>query len=299
MKNYYLFIIFLFSFCFNQTDINTPWGNCLLINNGLSFDNEKMETIILKKINNMHQKFGEIPFKNNFTIIIDNGGYQTKNVHWKWSLGITFKYPEKIIIKDPSFSHTTQKRFETVLEHELNHLLVNRIDVDHTIPRWFKEGFAMFHSNEISLNHKLEIARNLHNQNMFNLDAVKTFRGFSKKRFDLAYAQSAIYVLLFNDIYGEKALDNILFEIKNGLGFEDAFYASTSQSINEFEELLYPILKQKYWWFNLISLPNQLFAFFPLLLIIAFIIRSNNNNKIEKKWELEEELENLEEEIND
>ena len=67
-------------------------------------------------------KFGEIPFKNNFTIIIDNGGYQTKNVHWKWSLGITFKYPEKIIIKDPAFSHTTQKRFETVLEHELNHL---------------------------------------------------------------------------------------------------------------------------------------------------------------------------------
>ena len=60
-------------------------------------------------------------------------------------------------MKDPSMSHITKNRFKVVLEHELNHIMVNRIDPNRTIPRWFKEGFAMFYSNEISLNHKLDV----------------------------------------------------------------------------------------------------------------------------------------------
>ena len=56
----------------------------------------------------------------------------------------------------------------------------------------------------------------------------------------------------------------------------------------------YPYLKNKYKWFKLITLPNQLFAFFPLLLIIGFIMRSIRNKKIKKQWELEEEIEKLE-----
>ena len=42
--------------------------------------------------------------------------------------------------------------------------------------------------------------------------------------------------------------------------------------VNEFNELLYPYLESKYKWFKLITLPNQLFAFFPLLLIIGFTV---------------------------
>ena len=72
--------------------------------------------------------------------------------------------------------------------------------------------------------------------------------------------------------------------------FEKAFYSSTSKSLTEFNNLLYPYLKNKYRWFKLITLPNQLFAFFPLLLIIGFILRSIKNKKIEERWKLEEEI---------
>ena len=80
----------------------------------------------------------------------------------------------------------------------------------------------------------------------------------------------------------------------NGMTFEKAFYSSTSKSINQFNDIAYPYLKNKYKWFKLITLPNQLFAFFPLLLILGFIMRSIKNKKIKEKWALEEELEEME-----
>ena len=35
---------------------------------------------------------------------------------------------------------------------------MNRLKVVHTVPRWFKEGFAMYYADEISLRHKLNVA---------------------------------------------------------------------------------------------------------------------------------------------
>ena len=113
-------------------------------------------------------------------------------------------------------------------------------------------------------------------------------------KFDFAYAQSAIYVLAIQQLYGEQALYHIMQNINNGQSFKDAFYNSTLQTLEQFNELLYPHIKNKYWWFRLITLPNQIFSFLPLLLVIGFIMQSRKNKKIRKQWELEEELECLE-----
>ena len=294
MKTPILFIIIIFNLLFSNVDINTPWGKCTLINNGLSFTDNELENILLNKIDKLNNTLGNVLSQKPFNIIVDNKKYKTNNPHWKWALGITYRSPERIIIKDPASSHISKNRFKTVLEHELNHIMVNRTDKVKTIPRWFKEGFAMFYSNEISLNHKLEVAKNLHKEEYFNLDNLASFNGFNKSRFDLAYAQSAIYVLTINKLYGKNCLKSIYNNVLNGMTFEKAFYSATSKTLTEFNNLLYPYLINKYRWFKLITLPNQLFAFFPLLLIIGFIMRSIRNKKIKKRWELEEELEILE-----
>ena len=172
--------------------------------------------------------------------------------------------------------------------------MVNRLKQSNTIPRWFKEGFALFYSGEISLNHKLEVAKNIHRKEYFNLENLKSFHGFNKSRFNLAYAQSAVSVVGLNKLYGKNCLHNIYLNMLDGMTFDKAFYHSTSKSINEFNELLYPYLESKYKWFKLITLPNQLFAFFPHLLKIGFIMKSIHNKKIKKQWELEEKMEKLE-----
>jgi len=294
MNIFILFIIIFSNLLFANVDINTPWGNCTIINNGHSFTDDELENTLLNKIDKLNTIFGKMDIQKPFNIIVDQDRYKTNNPHWNWALGITYRNPERIIIKDPSISHIPKSRFKTVLEHELNHIMVNRIKQVQTMPRWFKEGFAMFYSGEISLNHKLQIAKNIHIEEYFNIYDLQKFTGFNKSRFDLAYAQSAIYVLAINKLYGGNSLQNIYNNMLHGMTFEKAFYNVTSKSLNEFNDLLYPYLKNKYKWFKLITLPNQLFAFFPLLLIIGFIMRSIRNKKIEDKWKLEEEMELLE-----
>ena len=292
MKIYLLAIIFCFAF--TQTEINTIWGNCTIVNNGKSFSDDEIKKIILNKINKLQNLFDGINSYNSFSVIIDQNEYKTNNPHWKWALGITYHKPERIIIKDPSSSHISTKKFKMVMEHELNHIMVNRLKHSHTIPRWFKEGFALFYSGEISLNHKLEIANNIHKKEEFNLTKIETFNGFNRSRFHLAYAQSAVLALAINRLYGDDCLYAIYTNMLNGMTFEKAFYSSTSKSINQFNNIAYPYLKNKYKWFKLITLPNQLFAFFPLLLILGFVMRSIKNKKIKEKWALEEELEKIE-----
>ena len=89
--------------------------------------------------------------------------------------------------------------------------------------------------------------------------------------------------------------DNIFSDMQNGQTFDKAFYNNTSKTIGEFNDIAYPYIKNKFKWYKLITLPNQLFSLFPLLLIIGFILKSIKNKKIEEKWKLEEELEQIEE----
>tara|TARA_B100001750_G_C15384727_1_gene534295 strand:+ start:79 stop:987 length:909 start_codon:yes stop_codon:yes gene_type:complete len=286
-----IIFIFIFNALVASTQFDTVWGKCNLINNQNILSDSIVQKIILSKISNLNNQFKKPIIKKKFSVFIDDGNMKINNKHWHWSLGITYSSPEKIIIKDPSFAHISINRFEQVLLHELNHIMMNRIDFHKSIPRWFKEGFALYFSDEISLNHKLQISKHLYDATLFNLESLDTFSNFDKQRFNLAYAQSAVYVLSIQKLFGDNTLQNIYNGLYSGKTFNDSFYDATTKNINEYNQLAYPYIKNKYKWYKLITLPNQLFSFLPLLLIVGFILRSIQNKKIKEKWELEEKLE--------
>ena len=149
--NLVVFIIFLSLYTFNVScaTFETNWGICNLQNYGGSVSEFELIEIINSKVDKMNLIYGPIPKKSfSITIVNDNTNLiQHKN--WKWSLGITYHNPDRIIIKDPAFSKISKKKFTKVIEHELNHVMLNRFNNHHTIPRWFKEGFAMMTADEI------------------------------------------------------------------------------------------------------------------------------------------------------
>ena len=93
------------------------------------------------------------------------------------------------------------------------------------------------------------------------------------------------------DLYGEQAIQNIISYIKKDYSFDKAFNLSTLITIDNYSEYIYTNIYSRYRWFNLIKFPNFLLVLAPLLLIIIFIMKKIRNQKIIKKWELEEELE--------
>ena len=291
----YIFILISTLTIITAETFNTPWGMCNIYNEYSSIENTQLIKIINHKINKLDKLYGPIPVKKfDFYIYNKNNQYDLKinNQHWKWSLGITYKN-DKIIIKDPQFSHIKFSKFKQVVEHELNHLMINRIDNNHDIPRWFKEGFAMLIANESSLSHKIKVIKHLNTETLYNLDDITTFRNFTQYEYSLAYAQSVLYAEAIQNLYGKDIFINIIENLKNNVNFNDAIYILTNKNIKELEISIQDFLKKKYRWIQLINFSDFLFSIMPLLLVLGFIIKSIKVKKIKKQWEIEEELEDL------
>ena len=276
----------------------TSWGECTLINSETAINNIELINTVNLEIETLNSLYGPIP-KKNFTITVaNNKSLKINNTHWKWSLGITYSNPDRIIIKSPSISKISQARFMQVMKHELNHVMLNRFKFHHTIPRWFKEGFAMKHADEITLNHKISVAKHLHNAELFDINKYNNFHHFNRSEFNFAYSLSSIYILILEKLYGDSINDYIIRDLKNGYKFNTAFYNATGKLIDEFNIISYEYIKSNFFWYKLIQLPKNLFSLMPLLLVIGFYIRSKKNRKIKEQWELEEQLEDLENHIN-
>ena len=264
--------IYIFSsliFCFN---FDTTWGKCTLLNNGNSISDSELIDIIYNEINALNDLYGIIP-KKQFSITITNdNSLRIMSNHWEWSLGITYTKPDRIIIKDPALSKISKTKFIKVIKHELNHLMLNRYKFYYTIPRWFKEGLAMKYADEISLNHKISIAKNLYNKNLFDIDKYKNFNHFNRQEFNFAYSLSGVYILVLEKLYGN--------------------------NITQFIIISYDAIKSHFFWYKLIGLPKNIFSLMPLLLVLGFYIKSKRNKKIREQWELEEKIEDLENSIN-
>ena len=287
-KKIIFYILFFISAAYCNEIYISNWGSYSIENNSLNISNDEINPIIIQHIDNMNFIFGPIP-KSSFKIIIKSDNIKYGNT-FNWSLGIT--QGNQIIIKDPSVSHIKRDRFYEVLKHELNHIYLNRISKRSGMPRWFKEGFCMYYANESSLRNKLILGDKINNKEWFDLRSInQKFHGNSKNQFNFAYAYSQAAVQNMLDLYGEESIQNIISYIKKDYSFDKAFNLSTLITIDSYSEHIYTNIYSRYRWFNLIKFPNFLLVLAPLLLTIIFIMKKIRNQKIIKKWELEEELE--------
>ena len=285
----YIIFYFLLNISILQSGYISDWGNFSIKNQSLKVQNEDIINVMNNHIVYMNSKFGNIK-KEPFTIIISNkDNHLSNNNTWNWSLGITRN--NTIIIKDISKSHISKSKLMEVLKHELNHLYLNRLNASLEIPRWFEEGFAMYYANENSLSNKLIIANNIKNSDIFNMEILnKRFNSNSKKQFNFAYAYSQI---LFEDIiqnYSEEVLTQIILDIRFGESFDKVFYNNILLTPNDYNKEMLLKITSKFWWLRFMKFPSLLLILAPLLSIIGFIIVKIKNQKVIKKWDIEEEL---------
>ena len=288
---FYFFIFLLFNtFIFCNNKYVSDWGDFSIENKSLTIKNQEIIDAVNRHIVYINSIFGNIK-KTPFTIIISNKDKKLYNNNkWNWSLGIT--RDNTIIIKDTSKSHITKSRFIQVLQHELNHLYLNRLSVSVKVPRWFGEGFSMHYANEDFLSNKLIIANNIKKNDMFNIEIMDNrFNSNSKKQFNFAYAYSQILVNGILEMFSEKILVEILNDIKSGDKFEDAFYKNTLLTVNDYNKKIFNQIKSKFWWLKFMKFPSLLLILAPLLTIVGFIIVKIRNKKVISKWDIEEELE--------
>jgi len=208
-----------------------------------------------------------------------------------WADGSAWSNYGWIFLKSPDIRDGMASPLETVLDHEIVHILLGRAFHPHKVPRWLQEGMAQLLAREFTAEKTKVLARGTLGKNLISLHQLS--RGFPKNpaRAHLAYAQSADLVAYIQNEYGPKALPTLVREMAQGEKFPMALRIATGRTIQEVDTAwrarltdtgfsISPIFSEGIWW-----------GLGALLVPLAFLTVRRRNKVRMEKWRREEVLE--------
>jgi len=167
-------------------------------------------------------------------------------------------------------------RLRATLKHELCHLLLHRhIDSD-LLPRWLDEGVSQWVTgglSELVTDPGWSVLENAAmRDNLFRFDELVNFPS-GRSETMLAYQQSQSFIEYIVNVYGERALIEILNEMSHNVSVDRAFSQIMPHSLHEIERNWSNDIQAQVSWFTYISrnMFQFIFLFAAILVIIAFI----------------------------
>jgi len=292
------FLLLLF-FCPIIADtFSTAFGECTLeIYDGQVDDISEFVQLIQDETINLTQEFGQVqslPFSVYITSNMKDFNKKTKGPVPEWGIAVAKMNPDRIIMKAPGIANISFTRMKEVMIHELNHIYMFRIPGYNTLPSWFKEGMAMKNSNEFSLLHKIEISRYIWKKQTIPLLRLRNINQYSIDKVKLAYGESAAAVEALGSYYGEDILVDIITNLHQTKDFIETLEIITGEEFVDFQIKFEQYLEANFKWIFLLQSSKYIYIILPLVLVLGYFYRYHRSKKTLKKWELEEELENIE-----
>lgn len=179
---------------------------------------------------------------------------------------------------------------ESLLHHEVTHVLVARAAGGRPVPRWFDEGLAMVGARELTMGDRSRLFLELLPGNRVPTDRLEElFDRPSRAGADRAYALSAAIVRDLVDRYGPDFPGAVLAGIARGESFEEAFRRSTGVTLADAMAAFYS--RQGFWnlWVPALTSGVTFWAGVSLLAVWAAKKRREKSERIRHAWELEEE----------
>jgi hypothetical protein len=193
-------------------------------------------------------------------------------------LVVAYALPEKnVVVIDYSKMNTSPFTLETIVKHELCHLLLHHHIKKDNLPRWLDEGVCQWASDGLA-DILMESKRTRLPEAVLsgnNYDLVNLAQRFphDKNGLILAYEQSKSVVEYMSRQYGPQSIHDLLGLLRQGVDIESAVETRFAISFETFEEQWRNHLKASINWFTYLSihLYEILFVSAALLTILGFI----------------------------
>ena len=209
----------------------------------------------------------------------------------QWADGTAWPHRGWIFLRAPRLRGEATDPLETVLTHELVHILLGRAFGARPVPQWLQEGLAQLMAGEYSAETTATLANGVLGDNLLSLYELS--RGFPRGalRAQLAYAQSADFMAYIRNTYGMGAIQTLIDEMARGEAFAPAVRIATGDLVDDIDAAwrarlrdsplqLTPLMNEGVWW-----------AFGALLVPLAWFLVRRRNQKIVARWRREEVLE--------
>ncbi len=153
-----------------------------------------------------------------------------------WADAVAYPSQNLILLRSPSLRGTATTPLETVLRHELVHVLLGRAFAPNRPPTWLQEGLAQLHAGEIGPSTTAILAEGLATGRLSTLDGLAAGFPDDPVRARIAYAQSASFLQFIEQTYGTDALAVLVREMARGSTFEGALHLATGDFLPTIEQ---------------------------------------------------------------
>ena len=177
---------------------------------------------------------------------------------------------------------------ESLLHHEVAHVLFSRAARGHPVPRWFNEGLAMAAERPIALSDRTRLAWTLVRHGSPSLTELERLFGDGRAANQRAYAVASALVRDLLRVHGENGAARVLSLIGEGQGFDDAFLGATGEPLSHALDRFWS--RQRLWerWVPFLTGPAFLWTMITMLALFA--IGANRRRRAEQRrvWDAEE-----------
>lgn len=181
---------------------------------------------------------------------------------------------------------------DTVLRHEVTHVLIARAARRRPIPRWFNEGLSIYAARGWGLGERTRLVWATFGRGPSLADLDAGFRAGSY-RASRAYALAAAFVDYLLDHHGTDAAARILAAVGEGQPFAAAFESATGTTLAATEDRFWSHLDLWHKWVPFVTSSAALWSAITALALVAFRRRRQRDAELRRQWEEEELREEL------
>jgi hypothetical protein len=210
------------------------------------------------------------------------------------SWGVAYATPGGHIVLLPSrVPGYPNRRIETVLVHEVAHILIYRASRGHSVPRWFHEGLALYAARGWGLEDRSRLLwGTLRGRDSALVTLEERFQG-GRDSASRAYAFAGAFVRYLVEEHGRGAPARILDGVGQGLAFPAAVKDATGLTLAQVETAYFRHLDFWNKWVPFLTSSTTLWILISLLAIYAFKRRRAKDAEILARWADEEESRRL------
>ncbi|MDP6579531.1 MAG: hypothetical protein QF681_02660 [Vicinamibacterales bacterium] len=178
---------------------------------------------------------------------------------------------------------------ETLLHHEVAHILFSRAAQGRPVPRWFDEGLAMAAERPVGIGDRSRLAWTLVRHGGVSLPELERLFGEGRTGNQRAYAVSNALVRDLLRVHGEARVGRVLSLVGRGLPFDEAFETATGEPL--------PAAVARFWsgqrlwerWIPFLTQPVFLWMAITLLALLAIRTHRLRRREQRRLWEEEEQ----------
>ncbi len=210
-----------------------------------------------------------------------------------WADGTAWPTSGLIFLKSPTFRPGTAETLETVLDHELVHVLLGSAFGARPVPRWLQEGLAQFYAGEIGPQLADQLSDGMFGGGLMGFRQLASGFPADAVRARMAYAESADLVSWIAATHGEAALRTMISALAHGESLDNATRLATGLGVDALDSAWRKRMERSGLWFKGLVNSDVWWGLGAVALGVAWWRRRKRDRERRIRWAREEELARL------